>query len=440
MKTSRNFKIVIPLIAEQLATSLIGLVDTVMISFSSESEIAAISSIDSINVLLIAIFTGFASGGSIVISNFIGKCSCNDAKYCSVLLFRLSFFMSMLFSIPLIIFSKWIPTALFGFMDTEIIKHSSVYLIFSSISYPLTALSTSLSCSLRAYGNTTISLYSAIVMNIIHFALNIILLFHFNLGTVGIGISLIISKGFALGFVLICVKKSKWFCNMISFEKNKSIRLQSKLLIDILKNALPMCFENSIFQIGRVFVQTAVVSCGTAAIAANAAANTIAGIITIPVSSIGLFLVTEISQMHGKGESINFEVKRQMRIAYILNLSFCILTFIMTPIIFSLFKLSIGSLNTAKSLLQQYCIFCAVLYPTSFVLPNILRGIGLTRQTMLASLISMWSLRIGLSFALISFTQLGIHGVWIAMYCDWLLRSILFFLIKKRRKDAALGV
>ena len=62
----------------------------------------------------------------------------------------------------------------------------------------------------------------------------------------------------------------------------------------------------------------------------------------------------------------------------------------------------------------------------SFVLPNALRAAGDVRFTMTVSMLSMWLCRVAASYVFAQFFQLGVLGVWIAMYLDWVVRDIAF--------------
>ena len=55
-----------------------------------------------------------------------------------------------------------------------------------------------------------------------------------------------------------------------------------------------------------------------------------------------------------------------------------------------------------------------------------LRAAGDARFTMTASMISMWTCRVGLSYVLGTVFGMGVFGVWVAMVADWIVRDLLF--------------
>ena len=67
------FWLLLPIIIEQFLNSLMGMVDTMMVSTVGSEAISAVSLVDSINNLVIQIFSAMASGATIICSQYIGS-------------------------------------------------------------------------------------------------------------------------------------------------------------------------------------------------------------------------------------------------------------------------------------------------------------------------------------------------------------------------------
>ena len=61
-----------PLLVEQLLEVTVGMADTMMVSRCGEAAISGVSLVDMINNLIIVLFSALATGGAVVVSQFLG--------------------------------------------------------------------------------------------------------------------------------------------------------------------------------------------------------------------------------------------------------------------------------------------------------------------------------------------------------------------------------
>ena len=66
-------KLIFPLIVEQVLLVAVGMADTIMISSVGEAAVSGVSLVDTINILLINIFTALATGGAVVAGHALGE-------------------------------------------------------------------------------------------------------------------------------------------------------------------------------------------------------------------------------------------------------------------------------------------------------------------------------------------------------------------------------
>jgi len=67
-----------------------------------------------------------------------------------------------------------------------------------------------------------------------------------------------------------------------------------------------------------------------------------------------------------------------------------------------------------------------IAWPSSFVTPSALRATGDVKYAMVVAIVSMVFVRVAFAWVLGVFFGLGILGIWISMYMDWVVRSVFF--------------
>ena len=90
------------------------------------------------------------------------------------------------------------------------------------------------------------------------------------------------------------------------------------------------------------------------------------------------------------------------------------------------YGLSPETSRMAEKILLLHGSFALIIWPIAFTLPNTLRAAGDAKFTMLVSVISMWTVRIGFGMLLGGVFGFGVLGVWMAMIIDWFVRSAFF--------------
>lgn len=78
--SDRDLKnMILPLFLEQLLVMLVGMADTLVVSYAGEAAVSGVSLVNQFNTIFIYLFTALASGGAVVISQYIGRRTMEDA-------------------------------------------------------------------------------------------------------------------------------------------------------------------------------------------------------------------------------------------------------------------------------------------------------------------------------------------------------------------------
>ena len=197
---------------------------------------------------------------------------------------------------------------------------------------------------------------------------------------------------------------------------------------NILHFGVPNGIEGSMFQLGKILLLSTVSVLGTASVAANAIGNTLASFQVVPGTALGLAIVTVVSRCAGASEydRARYYTKKMMRTAYLYTVLVIALILACLPLILKLYNVSDQAREWATQILWMHGLCGILIWPLAFTLPQALRAAGDTRFTMVASTVSMWTLRVGLGVLLGRYWGFGVLGIWMAMFADWALRAALF--------------
>lgn len=416
--------LIIPLLIEQFLAISLGIFDTVMVSSVGEAAVSGVSLVDMINVLVIDIFAGLATGGAVVASQYLGAKNSRGASKSGAQLTLLSAFAGGAVAILIIIFCRPLLSLLFGSVEHEVMESAVTYLRITALSFPFISVYNAAAALFRSMGNSRISMTSSIIINIVNIVGNSLFIFVFNWGVAGAALSTVISRLIAMVWLLFRLSKKD---QQISLSV-KNMKPDFSIMKKILYIGVPSGFESSMFQLGRVLVVTLIATFGTAQIAANALANNLDSFGCIPGKGLQLAAITVVGQCIGAGriEEAKSDGKRLMKIAYILTAIINIIVITTLPLTLRLYNISDEAKKLGAILVLIHTGFAIFLWPSSFVMPNVLRAGGDVRFTLFTSIFSMWFFRILFSYIFALGFGLGAIGVWCAMVMDWIFRSIMF--------------
>ena len=201
--------LIVPLIIEQFLAITVGMSDTVMVSFAGEAAVSGVSLVDMVNNVIISLLAALATGGAVVISQFIGARRHEDACMAAAQLELMAFVVAVFISIFSIAFAHPLISVLFGNIDSEVFEASKKYLMITAISFPMLAIYNSGAAIYRSIGDSKTSMKVSILMNIINIVGNYIGVFILHLGVAGVAIPSVISRSVAAVVITILASKNK---------------------------------------------------------------------------------------------------------------------------------------------------------------------------------------------------------------------------------------
>lgn len=428
MFTNRMIRnLLIPVMLEQLLNSIMGTADTMMVSNVGSAAISAVSLVDSINVLVIQAFSALAAGGAIVCAQYIGQRNKEKANESARQVLFIITAISVAVSLICLVFQKPLLRLIFGSVEAEVMRASEVYFFYTALSFPFIAAYDSAASIFRAQDNTRGPMTISMISNVMNIAGNAIMIWVFHMGVAGAALSTLISRIFCAVVVLIQLRKEREGQEIVVRDYFK-IRPNWSMIKRILGIGIPSGVENSMFQLGKLAIQSTVSTLGTAAIAAQAMTNILENLNGIAAIGVGVGLMTIVGQCLGAGrkDEAVYYIKKLCVIAEIVVLTSCLIVFALTKPVTILGGMEKESADMCFHMVMWITIMKPLVWTMAFVPGYGLRAAGDVKFSMITSCCTMWACRFCLCVFLIRVMGFGPMGVWIGMFADWTVRSIIF--------------
>lgn len=427
------WRLLIPLMLEQVLSALMGTADTMMVSNAGSAAISAVSLVDAINILLINVFAAMAAGGTIVCAQYLGRGEPEEARETGGQLIIAVTALSVSIMILFIVLHKPILRLVFGSVEAAVMENAEIYMLITVLSYPFIALYNAGAALFRVDGNSRLPLMVSMGSNVVNIAGNAVLIFGFRMGAAGAATATLASRIISAVIILICLSRSGRNIYVSNYLK---LRPDFSRIRRILSVGVPTGIENGMFQFGKLAIQSTVSILGTTAIAAQAMTSTLENVISFAQFGIGLGLMTIAGQCIGAGR--REEAKQHIvRLTVYSEITTVISCIIMVLIVGPVTRIG-GMEPAAAQLTVHMCRYIAVVksivWSCAFTPVNGMRAAGDTRFSMVFSSISMWFCRVLVSIVLMRVFHSGPMGVWIGMFTDWTVRAIVFAIRFRSKK------
>lgn len=434
MFTNRMIRnLLIPVVLEQLLNSIMGTADTMMVSNVGSAAISAVSLVDSINVLVIQAFSALAAGGAIVCAQYIGQRNKEKANESARQVLFIITAISAAVSLICLVFQKPLLRLIFGSVEAEVMRASETYFFYTALSFPFIAAYDSAASIFRAQDNTKGPMLISMISNVMNIAGNAVMIWGFHMGVAGAALSTLISRVFCAVVVLIQLRKDR---QEIVVRDYIRIRPNWSMIKRILGIGIPSGVENSMFQLGKLAIQSTVSTLGTTAIAAQAMTNMLEMLNGTAVIGVGIGLMTVVGQSLGAGrkDEAVYYMKKLMIFSEVFLIACCAVVYVLARPITMIGGMEAKSVEMCLDMMFWITIVKPIVWMFAFIPAYGMRAAGDVKFSMITSCITMWTFRFCLCVYLIRVCGMGPMAVWIGMFTDWTVRAIVFGLRFKSGK------
>lgn len=284
--------------------------------------------------------------------------------------------------------------------------------------------------TLRGAGDTFTPMLITGLINIINILVAYTLIFGNwgfpRLGPLGSAVAIVLAR--AVGAALIVY---------VLFKRNHVLPLALRgdwgfhrdVIRRILNIGLPSAAEQVVFQAGFLAFAALAVSLGTANYAAQQIAFTISGFSIMPAFAFGVAATTLVGQNLGAQNPARAE---QSAYHALKNGT---LWMVVMGIAFILWREPLVRLFTPDRDVWAPAMMCLAFIAfgqpflsVSMILASALRGAGDTRATLMITFAGIWLMRVGCGYLLGIVLGLGLFGMWLAWFGDFVVRAFLVWL------------
>ena len=309
-------KLLIPLVIEQILSIMVGITDTIMVSSAGEAAVSGVALADMIDYFVITVLAAVATGGAVIVSQYIGRGQKDKAKESAGQLLLISVIISIGIMVLCMLFRYSLLQVLFGRVEDNVMRSAVIYFSITACSFPFLGIYNASAALFRSMGKTNMTMHVSLLMNIVNITGDFIGVQIFHAGVAGVAVPTLISR--ALSAIIMTV---------LAFNRNYLIFLCFKniftwkqdLMQKIMRIAVPGGIENGLFALGRVIVTSIVSLFGTEQIAANGVANSIDQIAVMVVNAVNLAMITVVGQCIGAGlpDDAQSYTKKLMKVSYV---------------------------------------------------------------------------------------------------------------------------
>lgn len=419
------FSLTWPIFLEAVLFSIIGSVDTLMLSRYNDNAVGAVGVANSIMSLFQVISNIITAGTGILCAQYIGAGRTTKEKQPLIMgALLVNGLLGILFSLAVGLGAPWLLT-LMGVEETQF-EYARQYLSLVGSFLFVQMIAVTFSSLIRAHGKTKASMVFSLVMNAINITLNYILIYGKLglpvMGAQGAAIATVVSK------CIMCVAAAIFLFRFVlpdmSFRPDwKAMR---PAMGQILAIGSPAAGEQISYTLSKLVVMAMVTSLGAVAV------NTYS-YINIVVSYVYLF-----SMAIGQGTSImvGWEAGRRQpqkaksicRFSTNVSTLFAIgalgiLCLVRRPLMGVFTKDAAIITMGAAVILSDFVLELG--RSRNLVLVNALRAAGDVRYPLYIGLFSMWFFSVGMSWLLGIVLNWGLVGIWIGLGLDECFRAVL---------------
>ena len=413
-----------PSLAENFLTSLMSMMDMMMVGGLGAYAISAVGLVTQPRYIMLASFMALSVGTTALVARCKGARDPDGANSA----FQQSIIIALAVTAVLCVVMNYCAEPLLRWMaGTEIsertITEALAYFKIQIYGFPTLSLTFAINAALRGAGNTRASFQNNTVANMVNVILNYCLIggnFGFpRLEVAGASLATVIGQGVGMLLAIYAVTSGTQY---IKVGLKTRWRLDFSMISRIMRIGMPALLEQAIMRVGILWFTTIVTGLGDLAYSAYMVVMNIMQLSFTAGMALGTAATTLIGQSLGRGREdlAKIYVRMTQDLGYIVSVVIALVMFLFGRQLAGLYSNEMTIILLAADMLK----IIALATPISnarFVNVSALRGAGDSRYMAIIAFLGVLIVRPGMSMLLVNVFDMGLYGVFIAFAADILL-------------------
>jgi putative MATE family efflux protein len=428
--------IAIPIALQNLITSSLNMVDTLMISELGKSSIAAVGLANQLFFFYSLIIFGINSGSSIFISQYWGKKDTENIKRVLGLAVSFSAIAGLLFTIIALFFPETVMR--FFIKEPMVVKLGSDYLRVVSLSYIITGISFAYSIASRSIGKANMPMVVAGFSFITNTVFNYLLIFGKfgfpELGVKGAAYGTLIARIVEIVFILYFVYKD---IEPLAAKVSELFNWTKDFIKRYLRTIYPVIINEALWALGQVMYSAAYARIGEEATAAVQVSSTIQNVFFVLVRGLANACTVMVGNKIGAGdEEESYDYAIQFLIMSTLAGLILGGALALTPdLTLKLFRnLDSDVYTLSRKLIIIGGMFYFIRTFNSTLIVGVLRGGGDTNFSMYLEMGAVWLIGVPLAFMGVLLFKMPVYIVFILVSFEEIVKAVIGFPRVKSKK------
>ena len=413
---------IIPLLIEQLLQMVVGIADTLMVSYAGEATVSGVSLDTMVYTIFIYLFTAVATGGAVVVSQYLGSGDKKKADLAASQIYHMAGIVSLVCMVLMLVLGRSILSLLYPSVEPEVMEACRTYLWIVTLSFPANALYNAGAALYRSMGRTRTTMVVSIAMNLINVAGNAVGIFVLRAGAAGVAWPTTLSWWFAaIVMTILCMNRQ----SQVTLHFRMALKTSREMIRRITRIAFPGAVENTLFQLAKVVLGSLIATFGTSQIAANGIGQTLWSLAACMCVSMNPVFITVIGQCMGAGdtEAADWYMKKLVRLSLLLAVLWNAMVLALVPAILPLYSITSETRHLVFVIVIIHNTFAAFVQPFAMPLSSGLRAAGDVKFAMWSSLFATVVCRTLFSFVFGLWMGMGVVGIALAMGLDWCIKA-----------------